>query len=538
MTAPPSNSSRRPECALDRLLKRIRQCDAFPSISKYLMDINRQLAVDPDDSNATDLSSIILKDHALTGKLLKIVNSAFYGLAAGKVSTVTRAVVVLGYEKVRLATLNLALLEHFKAKSGSTHLKEALVGAFWSGLMARELAAAVGGVDPEEAFVCSMMGQLGKLVVICYLPDDYGKITSRMVDEGMREARAVRSVCGVSYQELGAAVARQWNFPNRICESMQPISNAELLDERSPPHRLRMVTDLTKTLCDTIYAGRLPTNAADLELLLGRYRPHLAVPSKQVKRLITDSLDNVHQHAQALSLNTSQSDFLDRLRAGVSSQRRSPATAVVAGHPADRCFCLKDDDQLTAGARDPKDVIMEGIQEISQIMLTDDDMDTVAVTALEILYRAMDFRRAMMFVRQGTAKKMSVGYGFGHDCQRLIGRLDFDLTPSKDLFNLSIQVGKDLIVADAYDAKINHLIPAWYRQKIDAPAFIFLPVMLKKTCIGALYADRDTPGTPVNETEHRYLGMLRNQVILSIRYQHSAAGPVDERARPWPPGVV
>jgi HD-like signal output (HDOD) protein len=531
MTVTPSPPSGRPESALERLLKRIGQCDAFPSISKYLMDINRQLAADPEDSNASDLSNIILKDHALTGKLLKIVNSAFYGLAGGKVSTVTRAVVVLGYEKVRLATLNLALLEHFNAKSGSTHLKEALISAFWSGLMARELAAVEGGIDPEEAFVCAMMGQLGKLVVICYLDDDFDEITRRIVEEGMPEARAVRSVCGVSYEDLGVAVARQWNFPSRICESMQPASKAELPDKPSPPSRLRMITDLTRTLCGTVNAGRPPMDHAELERLLERYRPHLTVPPHQVKHLIADSLDNVHRHARALSLNTSQSDFLDRLVAGVRSHRRVSATAGAPGPQDASSFCLKNDAPLKTdgrmpGSRDPKDVIMEGIQEISQIMLTDGDMGTVTAAALEILYRAMDFQRALMFVQDRKDHKMSVGFGCGHDCQRLIGKLDFSLTPSKDLFNLSIQVGKDLIVADAHDVNIRHLIPAWYRQKIDARAFIFLPVMLQHVCIGALYADRDSAGTPVSETEHRCLGMLRNQVILSVRYRQS-----DQRQR-------
>lgn len=79
-----------------------------------------------------------------------------------------------------------------------------------------------------------------------------------------------------------------------------------------------------------------------------------------------------------------------------------------------------------------------------------------------------------------------------HDSRRPIGNVNFQLGPSKELFNLSIQVGKDLIVANSYDEKMNHIMPSWYREKIDAPAFVFLPVVFQKVCIGALYADRDT----------------------------------------------
>ena len=79
-----------------------------------------------------------------------------------------------------------------------------------------------------------------------------------------------------------------------------------------------------------------------------------------------------------------------------------------------------------------------------------------------------------------------------------------------------------MIVADSYDEKMTNLIPAWYREKIDAPSFVFLPIHVQKVCIGALYADRDTEGLPISETEHRYLGMLRNQLVLSIKYKRNS----------------
>ena len=252
-----SKQSDRDENAVDRLLNRINRTEEFPTISKYVIEINQKLAVNPDNFNATDLANIILKDHALTTKLLKMVNSAFYGLAAGKVSTVTRAVVVLGYENVRLATLSLALFEHFKGKSNSKHLKEAVVGSFWSGMMARELASMEGCIDPEEAFVCAMMSHLGKLAMIYYLPDEYRQIRIRMADAEISEAKAARSVCGVTYDELGIAVAKQWNFPPQIYDSMQPLSKDELQNKKKPPQKLRAVASFVRELSDTIHGDRL-----------------------------------------------------------------------------------------------------------------------------------------------------------------------------------------------------------------------------------------------------------------------------------------
>ena len=129
------------------------------------------------------------------------------------------------------------------------------------------------------------------------------------------------------------------------------------------------------------------------------------------------------------------------------STANGPKNKPPAPEEASESFQLTDDTQLKAAARlpatrNPSDIIMEGIQELSQIMMNDYDVETIAVTSLEIFYRALDFNRALMFINDSGGKKMTVRFGYGHECQRLIGRLSFDLGLSKDLFNLSIQVGK------------------------------------------------------------------------------------------------
>jgi len=299
-----------------------------------------------------------------------------------------------------------------------------------------------------------------------------------------------------------------------------------LQNKKSPPESLMAITSFMKALCDTIHGDPSALTKRRIPVLLEHYRPHITISKKELKTLIKDSLENVHQHAQALSLNVSQSDFIARLVAIYDPRKRtsSPETDHESSDRVIDSFHLKDESQLKAGARilgtrNPKDIIMEGIQELSQLMMTDYDIDTIAAMGLEIFYRALDFQRALMFVQDGGSRRLSVRFAYGRDCQQLIGSLDFDLKQSKDLFNLSLNVGKDLIVEDSYDEKMNHLMPAWYRDHIDAPSFVFLPIVIRNACIGALYADRDSVGLPVSETEHRYLSMLRNQLTLAFKYK-------------------
>ena len=528
-TVAPQDQPSQGKTALERLLNRINLDEAFPSISKYVVELNKKLEANPETTNATDLSNIIINDHGLTSKLLKMVNSAYYGLAGGKVSTITRAVVLLGYENVRLAALSLTLFEHFKGSAYAGDLQETVVGAFWSGMMARQLANTMSGVDAEEAFLSAMMSYLGKMVMIHYLPRDYRKISTRIIDDEISETRAVKAVCGVTYEELGQAVAKRWHFPAQIYEAMAPLSKTALKNKKQPPEKLKIITGFVRAMHGVISNAPEIDDSELLQPLLKSYAPHISISKKQLKTMIEDSLENVRDHAEALSLHVSQSDFLGRLAVVYDPNKQKWVEDIVdrdkdpAADPAPSSYLLTDESQLKTNARipdtrNPADILMEGIQELSQLMMTDSDVDTIAMMSLEIFYRALDFNRVLMFIRDHGKMRMQARFGCGDQSQRLMNQLGFEIKPSKDLFNFSLQVGKDLIVEDSHDEKMIYLIPSWYRDQIDAPSFVFLPIYFQKLNIGALYGDRETKGRPMSETEHRYVSMLRNQLVLSIKY--------------------
>ena len=517
------------ETDLERMLKRIRQSEEFPSISKYLIEINQKLSACQDASDASDLANVILNDYALTNKLLKLVNSAYYGLAAGKVTTVTRAVVVLGYEHVRLATVSLALFEHFQSKSHTANLKEALVASFWAGIVARDIANMDAAVDPEEAFLCAMLIQLGKLVMIYYLPDEYRKVADWMAVHGNSETKAVKAACGVSYETLGKAVAGQWNFPSSICEGLQSLSRDELRNKRKPPTQLRVLADFIKNMGFLIQKGGLAGDDRGLQSLLDRYKDRIKISKRQLTELLANSIGTVQKHAQALNFSIENSVFIHSLAAFCQPPEQSSAAADVSQGDAlpTQSHQLTDRSAFKSSAAGKEgltaiDMIMEGIEEISEAMMSESDVNDLALMSLEIIYRALGFQRALMFAREADGHTMTVRFGYGHHSQRLARKAGFKVREAKDLFNQSVHTGKDLIVADAYDPNTVSLVPSWYRTHIDAPAFIFLPIAVQGVCIGAFYADRNRSGHPIGDVEFRHLNMLRNQLLLAIKYRQGA----------------
>ncbi len=528
---PISKERRIAEDPLEHMLGQIRRSREFPGISKYISAINQELSSNPDSFDASELADMILKDYALTSKLLRLANSVTYGYAAGKVSTVSRAVVVLGYVYVRLIAISLSLFEHFKSKHYMADLKEEMVCSLWAGMLAREITIEQGDSDAEEAFICAMLIRLGKMVVIRYFPNEYRKILNQMQDTGCMEAKAVNSVCATTYEALCVAVAKQWNFPDKICESLLPLKTAEWNNKGKTHPKLQVLNSFIRELNKMMGNNALKTGRPLLEDLLERYAQSGNISVLQLRSLIMASVTITEQHAQALDFGTEDIPFFGNLRTAL--QIKAPSQKRAAKESPDEVpsesFQLLDATRIKAEADgqalvQPMEIFLDGVQEISQAMIAGHDVNEIAAMSLEILYRSLNFHRALMFVRDGVTQMMAVRSAHGLLSRQLLRKVHFKIEQAPDFFNCAVQSGKDLIVSDAYDPGISHLVPTWYRSHIDAPAFIFLPVMVQNFTFAALYADRTKEGRPITDAEYRYLNLLRNQLALAFRYQPRKTG--------------
>jgi HD-like signal output (HDOD) protein len=517
---------------LEKALRRIRRTKDFPTISKYVIEINQKISDHSIQSSASELANIILKDYALTNKLLKLVNSAFYGFVAGKVTTVTRAVVLLGYDNVRLAAISLVLFEHFKCKSSARDLKDATISSFWCGLLAKEIARMQYLIDPEEAFICALLHNLGKLLTIYHMPNEFREIKYQVTQRDAKETKAVKQVLGVSYKALSIAVAKQWNFPERIYGTMVSLTAEQLEDKNKRIQPLCALSNFTDALCRIIAEVRWDRRDAAMENLLDRYSGYVTISFKQLKTLMASCLDGLHKHSDALQLSLDESEFLMRLTGRNPEGKRNasyfhefPGQDSKHGEQGQGAFRLADGEQICTGAMalegdDAVSIIMGGIQEINSVMLGNHEINDVALLSLEIIYRALQCNRTILFINDSREKAMAARFGYGAGIQRIVGKVRFDISSlpgQPDLFSQSIQSGKDLIVEDAHAPELHRLIPGWYQKHIDAKAFVFLPIAYQNVCVGAYYADLDFIGPPISPLDHKYLSMLRNQLILAIK---------------------
>mgnify|MGYP006271463765 FL=1 len=287
------------------LLRRMQRKQDFPTISRTLVDINR-LTASGSDAPAEKLANVILRDYALTSKLLKLVNSAFYGHIANEVTSISHAVMILGFEKVRMIANSLTF---FGRLQGSPELKDATTRSFMCGLIARHLARRRNLAGAEEAFIYGLFRNLGENLVIYYFPEEHGEIRRLMVTRGLSKLAASRGVLGVSYEDLGAAVARVWKLPDTIIDVIRGLPNDDPETPASEAERLRDIAIFAEELCDV--AGMDDHAAQDeaLARLVERFEPSVDVTAGFAGRLVAAGADKLRQYAPVFEIDVAGSSF-------------------------------------------------------------------------------------------------------------------------------------------------------------------------------------------------------------------------------------
>jgi putative nucleotidyltransferase with HDIG domain len=196
-----------------KALARVGDIATLPEVTLRIISI-----VDDPQSTARDLHVVIKNDPALSTKVLKVVNSAFYGLS-GQIASVDRAIILMGLSAVKNIAIASSIAQIFK---GSKIAGDFSANDLWRhsvavGVAGRSLAIHAGRrAESEEVFLAGLLHDLGMLVERQAFPDQMAQIISRaqMGEDCYLECE--RQVFSADHQLFGAALATKWKFPRHL----------------------------------------------------------------------------------------------------------------------------------------------------------------------------------------------------------------------------------------------------------------------------------------------------------------------------------
>lgn len=513
------------QSTVDFLLRRMRHKSDFPALSESVSAINK--IANSETESIDKLSNTILKDFALTNKLLRLVNSAYFRPAGGgNISTVSRAVIVLGFEAVRNIAITVLLFEHLQNKGNANQLKEDFLRANLAGVLAKDIGATAQMRDLELSFICSLFHSLGRLLSQFYFPEESDEIRRVIAQKSCNEDVAARQVLGISFEDMGVAIARQWGFPSLIISSMRRLPPGTVRKPTQQDERLRVLSGFSNELCEVIAQATPEARDRELKKTMARFAESVAIGQKELQQTVQRAIEEVADFARVIHLNLQQTSFGKQMR--LFAKGGADGTlggAGGAGADSDDGTVLGESDPL-AGAggesgvatADAQAVLTAGIQDISNTLIDGFKLNDILRIILETMYRAMGFRRVVLCIRDAKAGVMQGRFGFGPDANEVARKFRFPLTFTPDIFHAATSKGVDLLITDIDDPKIASRIPDWYRKAVPAHSFVLFPLNIKGNPVALIYADRDEPGgIEIPEKELQLLRTLRNQAIMAIK---------------------
>lgn len=172
-----------------------------------------EMLEDPRYSSA-DIGKVIAHDPALTARLLRVVNSAYYGLPS-KVDTIPQAVTVLGTRALHELVLATSVTSAFsKISTELVDMADFWHHSIYCGILARVITRRLRRGQPEQLFVAGLLHDLGKLVIYHRLPERSAEILTRFAHEELPLYRIERDVLGFDHAAVGAALMAAWKLPD------------------------------------------------------------------------------------------------------------------------------------------------------------------------------------------------------------------------------------------------------------------------------------------------------------------------------------
>jgi serine/threonine protein kinase len=524
------------QSTIDFLLRRMRHKSDFPALSESVGAINK--ITGSEKESVSQLSNTILKDFSLTNKILRLVNAAYYRQAGGgNISTVSRAVLVLGFDSVRNIAITVMLFEHLQNKGNANQLKDEFLRANLAGILAKEIGAKTAARDVEQVFICSMFHNLGRMLSQYYFPEESEQIKRLIDQKPSTEESASLQVLGISFEDLGIGIAHTWGFPSLIVNSMRKMPPGSVRKSGNPEERLRILSAFSNELCAVIANATPEQRQKELRKVTARYNESVALSDQDLKLTVEKSFAEVSKFAAVINLNLQQTPFGRQIKARSNERAEEekqenggkPGAEGASGGDAQIADTVLSDDVLSGVAGEPsatdaeaggaaEAILMAGIQDISNTLVEDFKLNDVLRIILETMYRAKGFKRVILCIRDGRSNSMLGRFGFGPDAQEKAKRFNFPLAFTPDIFHAALSKNVDILITDTNDAKIAARIPDWFRKGIAAETFVIFPLCIKGNPVAMIYADCDNAGEIViPEKELSLLRTLRNQAVLAIK---------------------
>jgi len=272
------------------LQNRLRDCPRLPSLRS--IDSALRELLNADQRYTQQIAEVIRRDPSLTSRLLRLVNSVYYGLST-PVSNLEEAVLYLGLRQIRQLVMATPILEDFQRLTGGVEFswREFWQHCIGTAILTREVMASVRAPDNETDYVAGLIHDVGKIVMAHAFPEHFHAIYQDVDHPQTSLLEREETILGINHAELGAHYLREYNLPDALVETARYHHRPERAGENAPIVAAVQIADLLMHLAHIGKSGSSTevteavwTEASGWGILFPRGDPEKGIAQAGLKR--------------------------------------------------------------------------------------------------------------------------------------------------------------------------------------------------------------------------------------------------------------
>ena len=514
-----------------------RESAGMPEVIKLIEELSsRAFSI-----SVQELGDLISRDTMVTAKIIQAANTFGFNPFGGAVTTITQAIHVVGFTKIRNLALSMLLLENTLQGSHSESQRESAALALCSGLLAQNLAAGRSPQDPEQAFVFACLRHYGRLILTAFLPAEFDQVQHRPAGES--EADACRRLLGLTSLELTHVLFEASRLPRDILRYMQEMPAARIATAvTGPEDEMAAITHFAGELAQLVVSPRVNADefSRRAEQLRQTFGAKLQLPEDAIAGIVQTVDTGLRAFGRTYGGRAISSGVLQRISERVARSEPEPmlpgpastgtrptaapaatAAAATGAGPSAAPVAGKSVAPSTASqppAPDGVALLTEALLQLTELMTAEViDVRAMEGVALGAIQSALRLRDCLFFTRDGTKGAYAAQAGLGELLGQIRGRPVIDAN-RRDVFGICLTRGEDVLIRDTSDPKLRAFLPDWLAGAGVVRSFILLP-LAEEAGVFALIVGTRTGAEPVqpNSRELQLLKAIRQHLKSARR---------------------
>ncbi len=435
---------------------------------------------DNDLAPVSELATVILQDASMTARLLRLANSILYNPCPTNISTVTRAVIVLGFNAVRNLCLTLTLVDTLVKGVAKERLDRELARAMHAATQARAIAAAHGDRSPEEVFIATLLYRIGELAFWCFGNEYCDRVEQLARQPGVGPEQAQERILGFRLSHLSRQLIHEWQLTELLQEA---IAHPARQDPR----------------IQSIMLGQQVARCADEHGWRSDQMEHLTLKAAKLTGLNeSDARALLHQRARAAAMMAS-----DCGASAAANLIPQPTSSTRTGEPQ-----APDQAIEAAGAPEPTEAHPLADAKL-QIRISRElasalesgrcNFNVIMELVLEGLYRGVGMDRVVFALTTPDKQAIRAKYALGIDDAALAEHFRFARPQqTRDILFQTMDHKVPRLVTQRDREEDPRQIPEGLTRMMGQVPFMVAPIIVTSQCIGLFYADRGLSNRPLD----------------------------------------